>query len=50
MSKKWNILGTPKAAFLVLVWTAAVLQLFVNIGLQKEDKIIDVLSTYIFSI
>lgn len=44
MSKKWNILGTPKAAFLVLVWTAAVLQLFVNIGLQKEDKIIDVLS------
>ncbi len=44
MSKLWNILGTPKAAFLMLVWAAAVLQLFVNIGLQKEDKIIDVLS------
>lgn len=44
MSKFWNYFSTPKAAFLVLVWAAAALQLFVNMGIQKEDKIIDVLS------
>lgn len=44
MSKFWNYFSTPKVAFLVLVWAAAALQLFVNMGIQKEDKIIDVLS------
>ena len=42
MSKFWNYFSTPKVAFLVLVWAAAALQLFVNMGIQKEDKIIDV--------
>lgn len=44
MSKFWNTLSSPKVAFLVLIWAAAILQLFINIGIHKEDKIIDVLS------
>ena len=44
MSKFWNKLSTPKIAFLVLIWAAAFLQLFINMGIRKEDKIIDVLS------
>lgn len=44
MSKFWNKQSTPKMAFLVLIWAAAILQLFINMGIQKEDKIIDVLS------
>lgn len=44
MSKFWEKISTPKVAFLFLIWAAALLQLFVNIGSKKEDKIIDVLS------
>lgn len=44
MSKIWNKVSAPKIAFLLLIWAAAILQLFINMGIQKEDKIIDVLS------